>query len=227
MKKIISFLISFTLILSGISAEKWKNKIGLGFTLPLSSLEFDDKNTDSIFTKNFGTNGFFLGVKDNGFSLKADFSLGVATSDDVKIDGNSVCKGFFYDVAFGAGYTFVKSENLTVSLLGMLGFDVTIFNCSNDDVLENSKRYKKIETQYSMGTLDLGLDLFLSYKVLTHFGFYTNLGLRYLPKGRSSYEKKWTFDEDGYEKTSSGKIDAADVKGKFRIQPAIGIMWNF
>ena len=227
MKRIISFLISFTLILAGISAEKWKNKIGLGFTLPLSSLEFDEENTDSVFTKGFGANGFFLGVKDNGFSLKAGFSLGVSSSDDININGKLIDTGFFYDVAFGAGYTFVKTENLTVSLLGMLGFDVTIFNSTDNDVIEDSKNYKKIETQYSMGTLDVGLDLFLSYKVLTHFGFYTNLGLRYIPKGSSAFEKKWTFDEDGYEKTYSCKIEASDLKGKFRFLPAIGIMWNF
>ncbi|WP_191014525.1 hypothetical protein [Treponema zioleckii] len=143
MKRIISFLISFTLILAGISAEKWKNKIGLGFTLPLSSLEFDEENTDSVFTKGFGANGFFLGVKDNGFSLKAGFSLGVSSSDDININGKLIDTGFFYDVAFGAGYTFVKTENLTVSLLGMLGFDVTIFNSTDNDVIEDSKKLQK------------------------------------------------------------------------------------
>ncbi|MCR5289058.1 MAG: hypothetical protein K6E51_03605 [Treponema sp.] len=65
-----------------------------------------------------------------------------------------------------------------------------------------------------MLSFNLGTDLFVSYRIKPHFGFYGNLGLYWLPGGTMKY------------KNNLGS-QTKDLDGKYCITPSLGVIWNF
>ena len=57
MKKIFTVLVLAAFALSGASAKKWTNNIGVGFTLPISTIGVDEKDADDISQIGYGVFG--------------------------------------------------------------------------------------------------------------------------------------------------------------------------
>ena len=231
MKKIVIALLAATMALSGASAKKWTNNVGFGFTLPISQIGVDKSGVDDIFQIGYGLEGTYVGIHERGFTVKADLGAGLTASDDVALQGSDSNLGIFYNVAVGAGWTFVHTEKFTLSATGMLGCDVSVFFDSEDDVPaigETFSTYESVDQICGLAMISAGADVFASYRIKEHFGVFANLSARYLIVGGSSYGTEYTYKKkNGHTATERDSSDGPDLAGKFRIQPTIGIIWNF
>ena len=229
MKKIFTILVLGTVISGGAFAKKWTNNVGIGFTLPISQFSADESGADDIMQVGYGLEATYVGIHQSGFTVKADVSGGLATSNDIKLQDDDTNLGYFSNISLGAGWTFVRTEKFTFSATGMLGFDFASFIDSNDlDEEVDGKTYETLDTTFSFGMFSVGADLFASYRLTEHFGLFANVSARYLVTGGSTLESEWTYkDSKGYRKTESGTKDGPDLKGNFCVQPTIGVIWNF
>lgn len=232
MKKIFAFLLVGFLAIGGASAKKWTNNVGFGFALPVSQIGADESGADDIMQVGYGLEATYVGVHEGGFTAKADVSAGLATSKDIALQDSDTNLGYFSNFSLGVGWSFVRTEKFTLSATGMVGFDIYSFFDSKDiDETDeaNKRKYEELDTTFSMGLFSVGADLFASYRTGEHFGFFANVSARYLVAGGSTFDSEWTYKdtESGYRKTESGTKDGPDLLGKFRIQPTVGVVWNF
>ena len=65
-----------------------------------------------------------------------------------------------------------------------------------------------------VGAFGIGVDVFGVYNIGNHFGFYANLGLRYI------------FDGVVQAEVAGNKADS-DVKGNVLVLPSLGVIWHF
>lgn len=228
MKKIFAIFAISAIALTSASAKKWTNNVGVGFTMPISQIGVDEKGADDVFQIGYGIEATYFGVHENGFTAKADLSGGLLTTKDISIQGDKTNLGGFYNIALGAGYSFVNTEKLTFGLTGMLGFDLATYSDSEDDITYDEKKCESVDYTLSYGIFSVGADLFVSYRIKEHFGFFANLSARYLAVGGTTDKIEWTWkDSDGRKRKDSSEGDGSDLAGKFRIQPTIGVVWNF
>ncbi len=228
MKKIFAIFALSALALASACAKKWTNNVGVGFTLPISQIGVDESGADDVFQIGYGIEGTYVGIHESGFTAKADLGAGLATSKDISIQGDKTNLGGFYNIALGAGYSFVNTEKLTFGLTGMLGFDLATYSDSEDDITYDEKKCESVDHTLSYGIFSVGADLFVSYRIKEHFGFFANLSARYLAVGGTTDEIEWTWkDSNGRKRKDSSEGDGSDLAGKFRIQPTIGVVWNF
>ena len=167
-----------------------------------------------------------MGYHQNGITVKATESVGLATSKDVSLQDNDTNFGVFSNLEIGAGYTFIKDEKLTLSVLGMLGLDLSVYSDSKDDVAYDTTKADYSAT-YGFAMFSLGADLYVSYKFKPNFGVFGNVAGRYLVAGGAFGEKKYEYKIGGRTETNTTDYDAGDLRGKFRVQPTIGVVWTF
>lgn len=229
MKKLLVTLV-FSFVLAGAFARTWENDAGVGFSLPVSVIGVDEKGADDIKQIAFGTEGFYLGHHENGFTVKADYAIALTTTKDIHIQDHQTNAGFLTNMGFGVGYSFMPGDNFLISLTGMFGADVSIFKDSDDDVDYDYEdvRGKKADYDrtFSMVTVNVGADLFMRYKVGDHFGFFANFSGRYIIGGWGEDETAYTYDAGRRDRTDK-KVDDIDFLGYFRVQPTIGVCWTF
>lgn len=229
MKKLFTILLLSSLV-SGVFAKSWTSNVGAGFTVPFSRIGVDKAGEDDINQLCFGAEGFYLGYHDNGFTVKGDYTIALATSRDITLQNHKTNVGFLTNTSIGAGYSFVRSENLLVSLTGMFGVDVSIFKDSNDDVDYDYDNVEDKKADYdrtlSLVTLNFGMDFFTRYKMGDHFGVFTNLSARYIIGGWGNDETSYTYDT-GRSTRSDKTTHYTDLLGYFQIQPTFGVCWTF
>ena len=119
MKRIfLSFAIFLIISISVFSQEQkrktWTSNLGLGFTLPISTLNIDEDWADEVKQIGYGIEGTYFGYHKNGFTLKIDLSLGLATSKDIEIQNRSTNLGLFSKASLGAGYTFLRTQKFAL-----------------------------------------------------------------------------------------------------------------
>ena len=215
-------------MICGAGAKTWTNNIGAGFSLPISQFGVDKSGADDIFQLGYGIEATYLGFHENGFTVKADVSGGLATSKDISIQDHSTNLGVFYNFAVGAGYSFVRTQKFTLSATAMLGLDAASYSNSEDDIQYDGKDCENVSRNLTYTMFSAGADLFASYKIKEHFGVFANISARYLVAGGTSQNVDWTWkDESGLKRKESAEGDGPDLKGKFRVQPTIGVVWNF
>lgn len=229
MKKIFTFLF-VSLIVSGAFAKSWESNVGAGFTVPFSRIGVDKAGEDDINQLCFGLEGFYLGHHDNGFTVKGDYSIALATSRDITLQDHQTNVGFFTDTSIGAGYSFIRSDNLLFSITGMFGVNISIFKDSNDDVDYNHENVEDNKADYdrtlSLVTLNFGADFFMRYKMGENFGIFTNLAARYIIGGWGADETCYTYDT-GRNTRSDTITHYTDLWGYFQVQPTFGVCWTF
>ena len=228
MKKILSVFAICLFALNGIQAKKWMNNIGVGLTIPISQIGIDEKSSDDIFQVGYGIGGTYVGIHENGFTAKANIDIGAATTKDISLQGDETNVGIFYNFDFGVGYSFIHTEKITFSLTGMAGLDMETYFDSEDDVSYDEKDCESVDRTFSLAELNIGADLFFAYHIKEHFGFFANLSTRYLIVGSSKENIEWSWkSKTGGTRKESEDKDGPDLAGKFRIQPTIGVIWNF
>ena len=201
-------------IVSGAAfAKTWTNHIGVGVGVPVESVKPKDGEGDSIFQAGFMFDATYIGVHENGFTVKAGFDTGALASDDVElevIDKNETQTGAFVAFNFGAGYSFVRTEKVLFGTTAMFTYAYNQYEKKDVDYGEEGKFTNKME----FGTLGIGADVFGSLALTNHFGLYANLGIRYIFGGTAATE------------IAGEKVDA-DLKGNVLVLPSLGVMWRF
>ena len=216
MKKLVLILLMGTFILGGVSAKTWTSNAGFGLTVPISTLSV--KDGDDINQTGFGLSGFYLGYHEKGFTIKAEETVAGVSSKDVADDDKIGAYGNF-DI--GAGYTFQLSEKFILSALGMLGIDFSVY--TDDDSKNNT--YSSYKETLVFASFNVGADLYAAYRLKDHFGLFANVGVRYLAGGASGYSIEYKIK--GSDTTHTDSDSEGNLSGKFRVQPTIGVVWNF
>ncbi|MBQ6780297.1 MAG: hypothetical protein IJP62_03580 [Treponema sp.] len=220
MKKTLAVLAAIAMSVTGAFA--YTHNFGVGFTMPISQVGVDKTGLDDIFQIGYGVHGFYSGILDKGFTFKASESVGIATSNDMpKIGPSKADVGVFSNLDVGAGWTFIQNGKMTLSALGMLGMYLAAYPKTDEETILG----KKHEYSYTAGVVmfDVGADLYFSYKIGNHWGLFANIAGRYLIAGT-----EFGSIEDKEDKTTTTTtIDMGDLRGKFMIQPTIGVCWKF
>lgn len=165
MKKILTIIAAAVFSVSSIFAE---NAIHLGGSIPSGSFTTDAEGVDL----DMSTSGFvfafdYTHIADAGFTWKIGFDAG-SISGDYDVAKNVDFEGAFFDSEIGFGYSFIHNEKMTLSLTGNLGFD--FFTLTTD-----------VSFVGDSATLlfHIGPEVSFTYKFLSHFGVFGNLGLYY------------------------------------------------
>lgn len=223
MKKIILTLAAAVLC-STAFAKTWTNNVGVGFAFPSSRIGVNQDNADDIVQVAYAVQGSYIGVHESGFVVKAESNLGLATSNDVKVQGNNTNAGFFDNFVVGAGWAFVNTESTLFGFTGCCSVDLNIYS-KLDDREVSSVRHTYTTSMVNV-LFGIGGDLFVRKRVSDHFGVYANVSGRYLPGGVSVLRHTDEYDtDDDTIKTSSS--DSSTLIGKFTIEPSVGFMWTF
>ncbi len=218
MKKIITLVLALAVISSGAFAKKWTNNIGFGINSAFSSMSVDDTDIDQT---GFGLGATYVGIHENGFCVKVDETVGVASSKDFSMDeDDDESVGTYTNLTLGAGWGMIKDEKLTFTATAMLGFDFATYEYSHS---LNNVDY---DNQTNFLTFSLGADVFASYRIKEHFGIYADLGIYYYPAG-FCYTKSDVTTEEGNTKTTVSTDNDEKISGTYRVSPTIGIVWNF
>ena len=225
MKKILFSLVFIFIFSTGAFSKTWQNNIGIGFSVPFSSIGVNKSGEDSINQLCYGAEGTYIGIHQNGFSIKADVSLGIATSKDISLQDRKINVGAFENVVFGAGYSFVHTEKTVLGACAAFGVEMSQYSVKEDDVKIDSEYYDVTKT-ISLVTFSAGADFFAVYRLSPRFGFFANLAARFIIVGNENYEYKQETTSKKSKNSSSSDNDI-DLLGNFIVQPSIGLIWTF
>ena len=208
MKKLLVYLAGLL-----FAASVFAGELHVGTYFPVSRLNVDFDEGDGDFdSSGFGIKADYTNIFDSGFTLKGGVALSYITSKDV-IDGEKE-GGIDYDAGIGLGYSFLNTENLTLSLTGNLGLHMQYFSASDtiDDV--------KIDATVLSTLFYLGPELNCTYRFTDSFGIYAGLGI-YYALGSSSLDLSMKIggikisDSDSYKTTG------------WIYMPSVGVSWKF
>nr|WP_318659125.1 hypothetical protein [uncultured Treponema sp.] len=176
MKKLLCFVLGLFLSFSVFAKGSFKNVLGVGFTLPVSSVNYSgDVFNKSISQIGVGGDVMWLGtfIK-NGLTFKVNLSPSFLNSSDMDDYFSPAKKNFCVDalINLGAGYSFIRSEKYVLALLGMVGISTPSYTYSN-----GSSEINIMSINFC-----LGLDLVGYMKINDNFGgLFISLGFRYEP----------------------------------------------
>ncbi len=225
MKKSLTILAIFAFFTSSLFAKSWTNNIGLGYSMPFSFIGINESGAKDINQIGYGVCGSYTGIHNSGLTLKADVSIGLNTTKDVTIQKSGTNFGVFENIGFGVGYAFINSEKATLGATGSLGIELSQYSFTEEDITYNSHKADSTITS-SIVSASIGADLFGIYRFTEGFGIFTNITAKYILGGTTKVENKYEWEESDTKKTSISSTDA-EIRGKFLIQPTIGIVWTF
>ena len=194
---------ALALVSGTVFAKSWTNNIGVGASIPSLQVKADVDGSEAVKMAGFAFDATYLGIAANGFAVKAVYDVGALSCEDVSVYDDTLV-GTYTNFTFGAGFAPVNDDTWTVSVTGMLGFDFVSFEEDVGSVTRTTEAF----------TFSLGADLYASYKLKEHFGFYADLGIYYLPSGTTKVEVGSADFEN-------------DLKGKYRVSPTLGVCWKF
>lgn len=231
MKKKIFLSLVLSVFAFCATAKSWENYAGIGVNVPFSMMNASLENSSdandedrNITQIGYGAEVQYIGVHSNGFSLKTGFSVGCITSDDIDVQNYSRNVGFYENLAIGLGYSFIHTDTYLLGLAAMGGVEIAQYsddwNRDKDDVNHN------YTDSISLVSVSVGGDIFYVYNIGRRFGFFGNIGARYVPlgAGKREFRDKWVVSNITNSKTEQFDIDIA---GKFIINPTFGVMWHF
>ena len=166
----------------------------------------------------------YIGYHKKGFTIKADVSLGLDTSKDFDIQGKNTNLGVFNNAALGAGYSFVRTEKLLFGATAMLALDLSYFSYDDEEKISGVTHNYKNEVTFL--TFSTGADVFGSVRLGNTVNLFANVGVRYIVVGNGKIDRTDKYEKDNV--TYEGKTTINnDLKGKFLVQPTVGIIWRF
>ena len=202
------------------TAKKWTNNAGVGLTVPFNKYDADG---DTIDQTSIAANLMYLGMHQNGFTVKAAANTGVALTNSIAFAGDDdLHAGTFVSMELGAGWSFVRSEKFTLSALAMLGFEGAAYNTE-------SKSYSHAELgnvdrsfTATVAAFTVGADITATLYTRSHFGVFCSVAARYMPistlVSSVSYKKDDFARTETYTKTGHGA---------FSVTPAVGAVWRW
>lgn len=224
MKKIICMVLTLSAFSAGLFAKTWTNNIGVGAAFPFSAYDVDDKGADDIAQRKYGIEGFYLGVHENGFTVKGSMDCGLATSKDIKIQDFETDLGVYFDGSIGAGFSFINTEKTLVGFTAMIGYTSDIYLDIDKPEISGVK-HEQTE-MLTLLTANIGGDFFIRQKISDCFGFYANASVRYVLGGVAITETKDKYTQSGTTHEYEDE-DKSILFGKYMIKPSIGFTWTF
>ena len=218
MKKILAF-VAATLFGAAAFAGSWQSTVGLGFAIPISTFGIDEDGADDIKQTSFNADLMYLGVHtENGLTAKFDFSIGVPKCDDIPDGDGEDPIDFTFDL--GVGYSFIRTEKITLGVLGVFGFD----HSSYDSKATFDGYTLPIDSTIGLTSINFGVDAIGAFRFTNHFGGFANIGLRYVIAGTASTE----YDvPEAAKNLGIGDDNDVDISGKISFRPTIGLIWTF
>lgn len=227
-KKIFIAALVWAALSGSAFAKKWTNNIGVGASLPVSSVGVDKKGVDDIDQIGYGVEGVYMGLHENGFTAKASISIGVMTSRDVSVQQERKTNiGVFENISLGAGYSFVSTERFLLGALGVVGIELGQYSVEEDDVAVNGGAATgDSKNSLSLVTASMGAELFAVCRLTVRFGLFAGLNARWILGGTASSENQEEWREGG-KKWISTDSDDTNLLGKSIVQPTVGVIWTF
>ena len=216
MKKIIAMLLASVVAFTAVAEEaKGSLYAGAGLSGLYSNLNVKDDGSRSVMGG--GLNLGFLSVNNlSGLTSKIDCTFGASSTADIPNEDRLT--GFLFAANFEMGYSFIRSEDTVLSLLGVLSATSSSYNGDN----ENALGFVKLgDENISLVSLGIGADVAFIQRISNNLHFYASANTRYI----------WSVDEDrklsseddgvtyytGITRTGTGKIE---------VQPTLGVMWK-
>ncbi len=201
--------------------KKWFSMLGLGFAVPVSRYNINDRHFDVI---GYGLNINYIGMTRTGLTVALNVDENGAVSNDLKFDDSDDewQSGSYSLFNFGIGYTFGVNEPISLSLLATFGYEKARFESDKKEF--DHKDLGKVKKYFSqtVGGYIGGIEALAFKKVSDHAGVYASLSARWIAASESSssvnYEKgDFTLSETYYD----------DDSGNFSIVPSVGVMLGF
>ena len=191
MKKVLALVIALLISSSAAFAEC---VFHIGLAIPSSSLSDSDNNSVNSFGGGFYFD--FTRIADAGFTFNVTTSIGpTSISGDYSSSSLSATE---YSFGAGFGYSFLHDQKKTLSLTGNFGFD---FMTGDDSV-------SGVKIDYSSVLFYIGPKVSFTYKFLSHFGVFGNVGL-YLATG--SADTKTSITSKKNDNSISGIIFSTNL----------------
>lgn len=219
-KIIIAFSIAFITTLCTYASD-WQFTIGTGLTLPYSRLHAKNGKMEGLAMTDIDTWQFesdydltFMLVNvPVGISFKSDLGLGYAITDD-----EGIRKGGNLLGDFGVGYSFVRSERVTMGLFAMFGFDYSMYKYTDNLRIDGIKQTFKLDIKENFLSYSVGADITGVFRFTKCFGLFGSLGGRWILGGKVD----GTASILGESSNLSWKMN-----GKFIFIPTVGVSWTF
>lgn len=222
MKKIVVFAAVLVMSIAALSAKSWTNYAGFGWNLPMDlSVNVPNRSlaSDMYFENQTGLETFYMGIKSNGFAVKAAFDLNGSGINETMNGENYL--GVNENIQLGIGFAPLHEGNFTLAVFGMTGLDISAFYVKTtftDTVLNETSTM-----EYTQGYIAwmLGGNITASYKVKKHLSVYASCSVYHLTEGL--YVDKCETDSRYY--ADMEETNTADPTVK--VIPTIGICWKF
>lgn len=231
MKKLVTVVVVAALFVASLSAEK---TLHLGLYLPLAPLSLvgasdDDVETEKVFTYGAGCSIDYTRIVEKGFTWKLD--AGVAKIGTSDLLGSELDCGTDSYFGFGCGYSFIRTEKLTLTVTESIGFRAQLFNnskmtgFSEEDVYIGGEKVgdEKVGMSAAMGYI--ADEVCLTYRFTPHAGVFADFGLFYVIGG-GGVSDKIKIDVQSY-KDYEQKLSVKGMWYGFVIQPKLGVSWTF
>lgn len=200
MKKFYGVIAALLFATNGMAfAGDWTFPMFIGFALSDFKAELSDPigDMDKIKQRSYDFEMGMLAIdKDTGLSFKLVWDFGLGVAEDMDNDFR-----FDTSIGLGAGWSFIRTDRVTLSAFGMVGFDAAIGS------YESTKTYTsrfvdeygyypdKIETKVddSWGDVSAGFDIQGFYWFGgNNFGLYADFGYRLILIGGYNYSSNET-----------------------------------
>lgn len=220
MKKFIALFTAIILSLTAF-AEEDDNRIrqlGLGFSVPFYTQNVKDDGKRQVENLLFDLN--YIGInKISGLTIFLDTAFGYTTTKDIPLFDNKRKHGFGMDVDFGIGYSFIRNEDMTLSLLATYG--ISMYDITGNKTFG----YKELELKDSIVTgtnSAAGLLFAFSRRIGKNLSLYAQTEARYIIGENESTSYSATDNSDVTYTLSLSR----NITDGFEIVPRFGLCFK-
>lgn len=219
MKKVCALIAALVMSVAAFAEGNWQSYWGVGVTAPVYHQKVKHDGSRSVFGAMADIG--MLGVNtNNGFTLKFDFGVGWGTTDDIPLYDDSRKHGVTSNSDVGFGYSFIRSDDMVLSLLGTFGVSTYSFEGSKS-ITYGSDNLKLSDSDVSGYGFGLGAEVSLIKRLGDSLHLFANVGARYIIDGDETTEYSGEHDDIGYSVSFR-----RDTKGGFAVTPTIGLCWS-
>ena len=230
------------------AAHSYESNLLPALTMSLSRFQSDD---GTIRQQGLGTSFFYLGMCDNGFSVLAGLSSGIAVSRDIAIQNddsltmsihsisldralNALRKGIdtdanagaFLNFDIGAGYAFVHNARFT--LAATAGVSMELSHYGNTDTVTIDADEKERYTSITLIALSAGAHLNAICHITPSFGLFAGISARRPLVENIHHQASYddSADDDGDSITHTLSSKNRRISGGASLQFSLGACWT-
>ncbi len=206
----------------------WYKSFLLGFSFPQTTFEneYDYEIKQSAYDFDMQ---YMMIKKSSGLTFKFRYDIGLASTSDIsESKDNKFGMDMFFD--FGVGFSPIRNQRFTLSVLGLAGFDFDFY--TNDEKFTRSgnqgtymcREWTNHETR-TFFDFHLGFEGVATVNFTRHFGMFASLGVHLIVTGNDTYsltqDQYWGYYV-GADKKKYTESNSAEITGNVAILPAIG-----